>query len=315
MKLSYPINTVNWNGTYVTRLEPESYLPVCRILKEVEIDELMISGYVTIEEGDFDMTEETKRLGGLLDSMGMRPAQHHGLSATYAPIGKPQEPVVEKLIRSLHYTANMNSPVLVIHPGQYDEPESWKKQISAEKFFEQECAEHGLEAVMETVTANLREAGKEAERLGIKIAMENVDRFAPMGGAALLEKLVQRTGSPAVGYCLDTGHAHCCGRTTPTEWIAIMGKKLFTTHVHDNRGPRLHALSDEPYITPSEIDEHMSPGFGTIPWIDVIRKLREIGYSYTLNFESGPWQEMPEKEGYEAAIRFWRTCEKLADKK
>ncbi|MDR0933028.1 MAG: hypothetical protein LBM70_08440, partial [Victivallales bacterium] len=105
-ELSYPITTVNWNGKFVTRCSEETYLPTCRILKELGIGRLMLTGYVTMEESDFDMFEETKRLGGLLNSMGMRPAQHHGLSATYAPLDKPQDEVIEKLIQAIHYTAN-----------------------------------------------------------------------------------------------------------------------------------------------------------------------------------------------------------------
>ncbi len=36
--LSYPITTVNWNGERVTRMPDETFLPVCRILKELGVD-------------------------------------------------------------------------------------------------------------------------------------------------------------------------------------------------------------------------------------------------------------------------------------
>eukprot|EP00831_Metopus_contortus_P071716 TRINITY_DN65496_c0_g1_i2.p2 TRINITY_DN65496_c0_g1~~TRINITY_DN65496_c0_g1_i2.p2 ORF type:complete len:113 (-),score=21.86 TRINITY_DN65496_c0_g1_i2:426-764(-) len=49
--------------------------------------------------------------------------------------------------------------------------------------------------------------------------------------------------------------------------------------------------------------------------IDVIKTLRKINYKNTVNFESGPWPDMPEKEGYQTAIKFWRTCEYLTTKK
>ncbi|MFQ9799533.1 MAG: hypothetical protein ACLR23_12090 [Clostridia bacterium] len=48
----------------------------------------------------------------------------------------------------------------------------------------------------------------------MKIALENLDRFEPMGSAELLPRLVKEAQSPAVGFCLDSGHAHCCGHTS-----------------------------------------------------------------------------------------------------
>ena len=94
-----------------------------------------------------------------------------------------------------------------------------------------------------------------------------------------------------------------------------MGSKLFTTHFHDNRGARRQALSRERWISPSGIDEHRAPGFGTIPWLDVIEKLREIGYRNTVNFESDGWKGMPLEEGYRCAISFWRALEELSAEK
>ncbi len=312
--LSYPITTVNWNGERVTRMPDETFLPVCRILKELGVDRLMITGYVTVEEADFDMMAETARLGALLDSMGMRPAQHHGLSATYAPRGKDQSPVVERLIRAVRYTANLNSPVLVIHPGHYYDPESWGR-VSNTEMFERESAALGREEVIGTMAENLHAAGEEARKLGVKIALENVDRFEAAGNAAILPELVRRTDSPAVGFCLDSGHAHCCGEKSVTEWISLMEGRLFTTHFHDNRGPRAQAATPAKWISPSGIDEHLPPGFGTIPWIDVIQSLWSAGFSGPVNFESGAWPGMEPEEGFSAAIRFWRCCETLAEKK
>lgn len=310
-QLSYPVTTVGWNGKLIERESDEAWLPTCRILKELGINHLMLTGYVTLEDAAFDMMEETKRLGGVLDSMGMRPAQHHGLSATYAPIEKPQEPVVERLIRSVQYTANLNSPVLVIHPGHYYDPENWGK-VTIFEMFDRECERHGKEKVIQTMVQNLREVVSEAEKNSVKIALENVDRFSPAGDSVDLVEIVKEVDSPYVGFCFDSGHAHCCGLTSVIEWINLAGDKLFTTHFHDNLGPRLEAKTSKRYIPTSGIDEHMPPGFGTIPWIDVIQSLWRIGYKNPVNFESSGWPGMDKKDGFESAIHFWRTCEKLA---
>lgn len=313
--LSYPVKTVNFDGTLIRKLPKEMYLERLEVLKSLEIDEIMLSGYVMVEKADFDMGEETKRVGTLLDSLGMRPAQHHGLAAVYAPLEFSQEPVVDNLIQEIRYTANLNSPILVIHPGNYHDDDSWNRHITVQEIFERQVENYGLAAVLSTAAENLREAGREAQSLGVKIAIENVDRFEPMGDSSLLPRLIKETDSPAVGYCLDAGHAHCCGQTPVTSWMDIMGSKLFTTHFHDNRGARRQALSRERWISPSGIDEHRAPGFGTIPWLDVIEKLREIGYRNTVNFESDGWKGMPLEEGYRCAISFWRALEELSEEK
>ena len=91
-----------------------------------------------------------------------------------------------------------------------------------------------------------------------------------------------------------------------------MGDRLFTTHFHDNRGPVGPPGGPDEFITPTGIDEHMPPGFGTISWIDVIAALRRIGYPHPVTFESAGWPGMEPAEGVAAAIAYWRTCERLA---
>lgn len=305
-RLSYQVGTVSWNGTVITRLPEEDYLPVLKTLKSLGVDEVMLSGYVDIEPADFDMSAEAKRVGDLLRGLGMKAAQHHGLSPMFAQIGTSQKKVVDMLKRQVRYTADLNADVLVMHPGRIDAHfKTSQEYVSA---FEEEERKHGLDAVIRTCAENMKAAGDYAEELGVKIALENVDRFEPMGNIEHLPMLVRLTNSPAVGYCLDSGHAHCCG-TDIMKWIDVMGDKLFTTHFHDNRGARLDALSDKKWITPHGIDEHLPPGFGTIPWFDVISALRRTGYKRTVNFESTGWGGMGIKEGFQAAINYWRTCE------
>ncbi len=127
--LSYQVNTVYFDGKRVRKLPEETYENTLSILKSLGITEVMLSGYVMVEEADFDMDDETKRVGNLLDSLEMKPAQHHGLAAVYAPLENSQDPVIEKLIREVQYTANLHSPVLVIHPSQYYEPDSWSRHV------------------------------------------------------------------------------------------------------------------------------------------------------------------------------------------
>ncbi|MBN2641412.1 MAG: sugar phosphate isomerase/epimerase [Victivallales bacterium] len=311
-KLSYPVDTVIWNGKKIIRKDDDLIDRNLDILQECGIDEVMLAGYTDVESADFDMSNETERIGEKLRSRGMRAAQHHGLAASFAPLEESQEETIKKLIASVRYTANLNADVLVLHSGRIDRHFNTVKEYL--QVYSDQVEHHGIAEVLKRNADNLHQAGEEAKRLGVRIAMENLDRFEPFADMELLPQLIKLADSDAVGYCLDSGHAHCCD-VSVSEWIKIMGDKLFTTHFHDNRGSQGRNVTPGEFIPSSGIDEHLPPGFGTIPWIDVIKTLRKINYKNTVNFESGPWPDMPEKEGYQTAIKFWRTCEYLTTQK
>lgn len=303
-KLSYPVETVRWDGKMISRVPEKEYRERLELLCSVGIHDVMLSGYAELEKADFDMDAETRRIGRLLGESGVGCSQHHGLCPSFAPLDGPQQAVVEMLRREVEYTANLHAEVLVIHPGRI--AGRFHSAQALADAYEREVRLHSQQAVIDACAENLRAAGSYAAKLGVLIALENVDRFEPLGSPELLPLLVRRTDSPAVGYCLDSGHAHCCGND-PVAWIKTMGDKLFTTHFHDNHGPRdVQPVSG--YISAAGIDEHLPPGFGTIDWFGVIAALRETGYRRTVNFESGPWPGEI-REGYRSAIRFWRTCE------
>jgi sugar phosphate isomerase/epimerase len=310
--LAYPVSTVDWDGKTINKLPAADISRALDLMQGCGIDRVMLSGYHLAEPSAFDVDAETKRIGAELAARGMRAAQHHGLSATYAPVGSPQDESVGHLRRCVDFTANLGAEALVLHPGR-----ATGHFATVQAFidvFQKECEAHGKERVMECCAENLRVAGRHAQARGVKIAIENVDRFEPLGNRADLPKLVDMAGSPAVGYCLDSGHAHCAGCDV-VGWIDLMGDRLFTTHFHDNHGPGKAARAGAGMLSPAGIDEHLPPGFGTIPWTDVVAALRRIGYSHPVNFESGAWPGMEPAEGLKAAIRYWRTCEYLAGQK
>ena len=291
-RLSYPVDTVHWNGTCVERLPQERFEPKIRLLKSLGVDALMLTGYVTVEPADFDVDEETKRLGGFLDSLGMCAAQHHGLCATYAPPHESQDEVVERLVRCARWTANLNSRVLVIHPGNVISHFTTIEEY--DRFFHATASEIGRPELMRLMARNIDAAAEEARAFGVSIALENVHFFNEDN--SLLPELFGEIRSDNVGFCLDFGHAHYQGGGVGY-WLDRLGGRIITTHIHDNRG---------------KTDEHRPPGFGTIPWPDMIARLRALGYRGYANFESGPWDDPDPAEGYRHAIAYWRTCERIA---
>ena len=294
-RLSYPVSTVEWNGQHVSRLAPEAYEPEIRLLKSLGVDALMLTGYVTVEPADFDVDEETKRLGGFLESLGMCAAQHHGLCATYARPGQSQDEVVERMVRCARWTANLNSRVLVIHPGNALDHFTTIEEYA--QTFRETMNRLGRKETMRLMAANIDAAAEEARAFGVAIALENVHFFNEDN--TLLPDLFAEIRSDNVGFCLDFGHAHYQGGGCGY-WLDRLGERLITTHIHDNRG---------------RTDEHRPPGFGTIPWPDMIARLRALGYAGYANFESGPWDAPVRAEGYRHAIAYWRACEDIAQAK
>lgn len=311
-RLSYPVGTVNWNGKVIERVPGEKIDRTLEMLKSCGISEVMLTGYTEVEPAEFDLAAGAAEIGAKLKALGMKGAQHHGLAPSYAPLDESQEEVVAQLIRQVEYTAALHADALVLHAGRISGRHTTVDSVTAR--FQEEVKKHGMERMLRINGENFHRAGEAARKLGVRIALENLDRFEPLSNPELLPRLVAAADSPAVGFCLDSGHAHCCGNSV-TEWVRVMGEKLFTTHIHDNRGPRGKVPQGDGFIHPTGIDEHLPPGFGTIPWIDVIQALREAGYEHTLNFESGPWPGMDDQEGYLHAIAFWRRLEYLAEQK
>ncbi|MFQ9872569.1 MAG: sugar phosphate isomerase/epimerase family protein [Oscillospiraceae bacterium] len=70
--------------------------------------------------------------------------------------------------------------------------------------------------------------------------------------------------------CLDTGHSHLVRQPLAQE-ARLLGKHLKLLHVHDNCGFN---------------DEHLAPGYGSIPWPEFLSALRDIGYDGVFSAET-----------------------------
>ena len=94
-----------------------------------------------------------------------------------------------------------------------------------------------------------------AEECGVTICIENAEH---PGGAC--EELLYYRGhipSPALGFCFDSGHANVNGGEIPV--LEKMLPDIVVCHLHDN---------------PGNLDLHMVPGEGNIPWNEVLALLR-----------------------------------------
>jgi sugar phosphate isomerase/epimerase len=122
-------------------------------------------------------------------------------------------------------------------------------------------------------TRSLAALAARAERLGVLIALENLAPVYP-GPDALsftpftLRTMAKRISSPAVGLCIDVGHANIVAqlrRTDPLELIEPALDRAVLFHLHDNLGAR-RGDSGSPEIDPLRLDLHLPPGRGKVPW-------------------------------------------------
>jgi len=73
---------------------------------------------------------------------------------------------------------------------------------------------------------------KEAERLGVVIAVENIFEKTPDTLLALVEEI----DSPNFGVCIDSGHLNVFSSVPMEQWFSSLGKRIAEVHIHDNRG-------------------------------------------------------------------------------
>jgi len=88
--------------------------------------------------------------------------------------------------------------------------------------------------------------------------------------------LVLRLGSSSVGMVLDVGHANVVAGFMGVELLALVEPVLphvRLVHLHDNLGARLRggstnqrARPDSPSVDPLQLDLHLAPGAGSVPW-------------------------------------------------
>ncbi|MBW2181945.1 MAG: sugar phosphate isomerase/epimerase [Deltaproteobacteria bacterium] len=106
----------------------------------------------------------------------------------------------------------------------------------------------------------------EAERTGIKIAIENL--FEDWA-VTHINQLIDEIDHPLLGICFDTGHAAVYGDVEKE--LRLCGNRLIGLHIHDN-----HFLKDE----------HFVPFRGKIDWKAFTSALADIGYKGPLMLES-----------------------------
>ena len=188
------------------------------------------------------------------DSLGLR------LQSVHAPFGKVDslwypdertEPTMQRLLTSFRDSAAIGAPIVVIHPFI--------------TFTRNQATQAGID--------NYGILVEEAKKLGIKLAIENVE------GEAYLDALMEAFKDQShVGFCWDTGHEMCYNRHR--NLLADYGERLLCTHLNDNLGIK----SPEGLITFHD-DLHLLPFDGIANWQGIADRLVGCGFDGPLTFE------------------------------
>jgi len=171
---------------------------------------------------------------------------------------------------SLRFASCIGAKVVVCHAGQ---------RIGARD------TRYSLREQLATERSALREAGDLAGELSITIAVENYYPELPILRGAIydysvwpseLADQISAVDHPAVGICLDVGHAALAANFFGFDYLAecaAIAPLVRHLHLHDNL--QKTNLTGEPPVSEHHVyglgDLHLPPGRGTVPLGDLLR--------------------------------------------
>jgi len=262
-------------GTNLSRLYPDGVRGLAEdleALKSADPDfvEVWPQNLGVILGGSLDTTR-LRAVGGLLLETELAYTVHAPLEVNLMDLTSHglQRDVLDA---SLRFAKGIGAEVVVCHAGQRvgarDARHSMKDQLSAER-------------------SALREAGDLAGELGVTISVENYYPEQPILRGAVydysvwpsqLAEQISSVDHPAVGICLDVGHAALAAGFFGFDLIeecAALAPLVRHVHLHDNL--QRTNLTGEPRVSEHTVyglgDLHLPPGRGTIPLENLFRTM------------------------------------------
>lgn len=115
---------------------------------------------------------------------------------------------------------------------------------------------------------SIEEMADRAAEAGVQMALEVIPN-ALSTPESLIRLIDDELELPALGICMDVGHAHVMSGDVADSIETVSGH-LVTTHIHDNDGKR---------------DLHLTPFAGSLDWPAALMGLQKIGYDGVLLME------------------------------
>jgi sugar phosphate isomerase/epimerase len=229
--------------------------------------------YFSAEDLDAFQEKDAKQLAETLHQNGLQ-ITLHGPFMDLSPGGidkKIKEVTFDRFRKVIELALFFKPKTIVFHPGY----EKWKFDGNVKLW---------LESSLQT----WRPLVKEAQELGLTLAIENVFEESPDPLKALLEEI----DSTHFRFCFDTGHYHAftLSKTPLPDWFEALGKHMVEVHLHDNHG---------------EMDEHLPVGEGNFDFDQFFKLLSQYGLKpiYTLE----PHEEAHLWRGLEAVRKYIDT--------
>jgi len=121
--------------------------------------------------------------------------------------------------------------------------------------------------------ASLEVLVREAEDVGVRLALENMLPGHLGAESALIRRVVDDFDSPSLGVCFDIGHAHL-NEDGVLGAFANLRERIIAFHLQDNDGRH---------------DKHLQPPYGTIDWETFAPEFRSMGFAHPASVEAPPW--------------------------
>ncbi len=136
-----------------------------------------------------------------------------------------------------------------------------------------DAGEEEIPRMIPLLLDSLEELLPVAERLGVRLGLENMLPHHPGSDFQELRQVVEEIGSEWLGVCFDTGHAHVAGGVK--EGMEVLKDFIITFHLADNDSTR---------------DMHLQPPYGTIPWDDFLNVFQTMDFQDPIVVEARPWR-------------------------
>ena len=237
--------------------------------------------------------EYAKHLKNVARSFGISFTQSHApiTTALLKSVDWNKELAVDRLCRSIEFSALLGAPNIIVHPIQHPE-----HATEPERVFEENISFLSKLAVC-------------AKDNGVKIAVENMvmadlngiySRAGVCADPIEVKKYIDALGKEAVTGCLDFGHSAIAGRE-PQHMLRAMGSEYITcTHIHDNDFVR---------------DCHQLPGILKMNWEEICRSMAEIDYSGDFTLECICFYNKLSEDMIPMAFKYmYATAKSMVDK-
>jgi sugar phosphate isomerase/epimerase len=120
----------------------------------------------------------------------------------------------------------------------------------------------------ESARRSIEEMAARAAERGVQLALEVIPN-ALSTPESLVHLIEEELELPALGICMDVGHAHVMNGEA-ADAIETVSGHLVTTHLHDNDGKR---------------DLHLTPFAGSLDWPATLMGFQKVGYDGVLLME------------------------------